>query len=195
MDLYRANTKMLIMKLLTADRKVFEFAPTLFGDNSDANVDILRKAFESRQNTMKEGEISQIVLGNFPGWEDLGVGHESGVDCRKLDNSIIVELKNKYNTCNSGSQKSVLDKLAEYKRLHPTTRVVWGIINAKSGSKKMNEIIHHGGVDIEKIQGRELCDLVFTHNGTNYAEMVVDMVAEARCEIVSATTTTTEPLS
>jgi hypothetical protein len=80
-----------------------------------------------------------------------------------------------------------LDKLADYKRLNPDTRVVWGIMNAKAGSKKMTDIIHHNGVDIEKIQGRDLCDLIFTHNGINYTEIVVEMVAEVRREVLSAT--------
>ena len=70
---------------------------------------------------MKEGDIAQIVLGNFYGWKDLGVGHETGLDLVREDNTAnAMELKNKWNTCNSSSAKAVLDKLADYKN-NPNT--------------------------------------------------------------------------
>ena len=69
---------------------------------------------------MKEGEIAQILIGNWYGWEDLKSGHSTGLDCRKLNNSVIMELKNKYNTCNSSSEKILLNKLAKYKERNST---------------------------------------------------------------------------
>ena len=55
----------------------------------------LENSFKVRQLQMKEGEIAQILIGNWYGWEDLKSGHSTGLDCRKLNNSVIMELKNK----------------------------------------------------------------------------------------------------
>lgn len=88
---------------------------------------------------MKEGEIAQIVIGNFYEWIDLKTGHESGLDCMKKDNSVIMEVKNKYNTGNSGSEKSVLDKLSKYKGENPETICVFGIINPRKNEKNLTK--------------------------------------------------------
>lgn len=139
-----------------AKRKEFVFEPTIFGNNSPENIKLLKNAFDVRQQQMKEGNIAQISIGNFDGWEDLGIGHSSGLDCKKKDNSIVMEIKNKFNTCNSSSQKTLLDKLAKYKKENPATRCIWAIANPKPNCQKMKETIIHDGVEIEKIQGIEL---------------------------------------
>ena len=74
---------------------------------------------------------------------------------------MIIELKNKYNTCNSGSEKAIKDKLATYKKNNPKTRCIWGIINPKKNNKKLSTKIIHNGFEIEKIQGIDLLKLVF----------------------------------
>jgi len=151
---------------------------TLFGNNSKENINVLETAFKTKQLEMREGHISQIAIGNFIGWEDLGVGHSSGLDCRKLDNSIILELKNKYNTCNSGSLKSVLDKLAAYKKSHPETMCVLGIVNPKKNYRELVKTFHHDGEELVKIQGEKLLELVFTLNDKNYSKSVVNYVRD-----------------
>jgi len=165
-----------IKYLLDRKRKEYKHEPTIFGDNSKENIKNLENAHKQRQKQMKEGEISQILIGNWIGWEDLGIGHISGLDCRKKDNSIIIEIKNKYNTCNSGSKKSLLDKLAKYKKKYPSTRCIWGIINPKPGCKKLMEKIIHEDVEIEKIQGMELLKLVFSIGNTNYSTQIINIV-------------------
>jgi len=125
---------------------------------------------------MKEGTLAQIVIGNWFGWEDLGKGHSSGLDCRKKDNSTIIELKNKWNTCNSGSRKALLDKLSMYKKKNPSTRCIWGIVNPKHGCKILSETITHDGVEIEKIQGDELFKLVFSIGKINYSSKIINII-------------------
>ena len=133
-------------------RKCYEHESTLLGEDSPEIIDKLRVAYKIKQDKMKEGDIAQIMIGNIENWEDLGVGHFSGLDCKKDDNSMIIELKNKYNTCNSGSEKAIKDKLATYKKNNPKTRCIWGIINPKKNNKKLSTKIIHNGVEIEKIQ-------------------------------------------
>ena len=51
------------------------------------------------------GEFHQKVLGNADGWIDLGVG--GGMDICNEEKTIFIELKNKSNTVNDGSGKTV----------------------------------------------------------------------------------------
>jgi len=173
---YKDTIRVLIRHLLESKRKTYTHEPTLFGDNSYENVKNLETAYYIRQTQMKEGIIAQIIIGNFIGWEDLKSGHPSGLDCRKLDNSIIVEVKNKFNTCNSNSAKTLCDKLSYYKKNNPSTRCIWGIVNPKNHRTKLHDTIIHNGVEIEKIQGKELFKLVFTINNIDYSDDIIRFV-------------------
>ncbi len=55
--------------------------------------------------------FTKKILGSVEGWDDLGVGDESKVDLFNSDKNIYIELKNKYNTCNSDALDKVKDKL------------------------------------------------------------------------------------
>lgn len=180
---FKKNIKPLIVDLYSRDQKEYEHDHTVFGDDSIKNIKMLEIAFKQRQKQMKEGELAQIIIGNWIGWEDLGIGHPTGLDCRKKDNSIIMELKNKYNTCNSGSQKALLDKLAKYKKANPETRCIWGIINSKKGCRRLSQKIIHEGVEIEKIQGIDLLRLIFKVGNINYSTQLINMVKRVVSEI------------
>ena len=170
-NIYTKNINEKIKKLYGKKKKKYIYEPTLFGDNSIENIKTLEIAFKQKQKEMKEGELGQLIIGNWYGWEDLGVGHSSGLDCRKKDNSIIMDVKNKWNTCNSGSKKALFDKLAKYKKENPSTRCIWAIVNEKPGCKQLHEKIIYNGVEIEKIQGAELFKLVFSVNNINYSSI------------------------
>jgi hypothetical protein len=60
---------------------------------------------------MKMGDFHEELAGKFPGYETLVPGHETGCDVMKSDGSEVWEWKNRDNTMNSGSGKSVIDKL------------------------------------------------------------------------------------
>lgn len=162
----------LIKDKIEKECKKYVHESTLFGDDSEKNIRKLEIAHTIRQKQMKEGEIAELMIGKFMGWKLLK-NHYSGLDCMKKDNSIIIELKNKYNTMNSSSEKATLDKLAIYRKNNPNTRCILGIINPKKSCKILKEIIIHNGEEIEKIQGQELLDLVFTYKGKNYSNKIV----------------------
>jgi len=173
---YKKKLTPLITKIINANCSKYTHECTLLGNNSPENIYNLTIAHNIRQKHMKEGIIAQIMIGNFIDWEDLGIGHPSGLDCRKIDNSIIMEIKNKYNTCNSSSQKTLLDKLSKYKKNNPDTICVWGIINSKPNYKKLQEIIIHNDEKILKIQGSELLKLIFTINDENYSHDIIKFI-------------------
>ena len=127
---------------------------------------------------MKEGKIAEILISNWYGWTDLKTNgpRKTGLDCYKLDNSAIMEVKNKHNTCNSSSHQVLLDKLSKYKKEHPKTECIWGVINPKLGDCNLTKTIVHRGVEIKKLQGLDLLSYVFTHNKYNYSLHVIKYI-------------------
>ncbi len=173
---YIKKISILITNIYNRTNKEYVHESSLFGDDSEENIKQLEIAFKQRQKQMKEGELAQTLIGNWFGWEDLGIGHSSGLDCRKIDNTVIMDVKNKWNTCNSGSQKALFDKLSKFKKLNPSTRCVWGIVNPKPGCKNLSEKFIYDGVEIEKIQGMELFRLVFSIGNINYSKNIINVV-------------------
>jgi hypothetical protein len=71
-----------------------------------------RQTQKGFQNAL--GDFHQEVLGEMPGWENLGTG--GSIDVKNESKKIIAEVKNKYNTMNSSSQEAVYQKLANHLR-------------------------------------------------------------------------------
>ena len=165
-----------IKKIIKRDAKSFDINEIDILDDGDSEYTInqMKEELKRKQKTMKYGEIWQFAIGNFPGWEDLGVGHYSECDVRKKDNSIIIEIKNKYNTVNSGGKKDVERKLMQYKKNNPDTECIWGIVNEKHNNSKHNLTYEIDGYKITKLQGKEFLSLVFTHEGKDYSEEIIE---------------------
>ena len=82
------------------------FARVLLGDEATSLQTQKVKAVQ--QNL---GNFHQKLLGSFPGWKDLGRGHETGLDIAKDDDTVFIEVKNATNSMNSGSASAVNAKL------------------------------------------------------------------------------------
>ena len=72
--------------------------------------------YEKLRNMQKNiemalGNFHQALLGECDGWENLKKGHITKCDVLKADGTSILEVKNRSNTCNSDSGKSVNEKL------------------------------------------------------------------------------------
>ena len=166
-----------IKKLLSKNNKELDtYDRDILDDDSENTLHMKKEELKRKQITMKYGEIWQIVIGNFPGWENLGIGHETECDIRRLDNTAIVELKNKYNTCNSGSKKDLERKLTNYKLNNPNTECIWGIINEKKGNKHHKKEYNVNGLSITKWQGRDFLKYALTYKGINYTEQVIERI-------------------
>lgn len=171
---YKKDVKVKIEKLMTfKSNNVFKHKPTLLEEKTDEFVEMLKISFYTRQKKMKEGMIAELMISNFIGWSKL----KSGLDVVKKDNSIVIEIKNNYNTCNSNSEKSVIRKLYHYKKSNKDTRLVLGIINPKSEKlKDTYKIIKYKNTVIEKIQGRKLLKLVFTLDNIDYSYYIIKYI-------------------
>jgi len=96
---------------------------------------------KEKQRQMKIGEIWQEVLGNYNGYINLKIGHETGLDILSHTKKIAIELKNRTNTDNASSKKSNLDKLAKFKRNNPEYICIYANINADTEKKTFDGII------------------------------------------------------
>jgi hypothetical protein len=63
--------------------------------------------------SMKMGDFHEELMGKFCGYETLPVGHATGTDVQKKDESEFIEVKNRDNTMNAGSAESVVRKLTK----------------------------------------------------------------------------------
>ena len=136
-------------------------------------------ALRVKQHQMKIGEIWQTVLGNYDGYIDLGVGHETGLDILSHSKKIIIELKNRTNTDNSSSRKANLDKLAKFKIEHPDYTSIYANINADDEKKTMLgkiQIIQHNGVEIQHQIGYEFLKNILEDNVDEIIYFVRDII-------------------
>lgn len=129
-------------------------------------------ALKEKQRLMKIGEIWQEVLGNYDGFINLKIGHETGLDIISHTKKFAIEIKNRTNTDNSSSKKSNLDKLAKFKKKFPEYTCIYANINAnteKSTYKTSIKKLLYKDVEIEEQIG-----FVFLNNilGNNTEEII-----------------------
>jgi hypothetical protein len=108
------------------DPFAMKFGMALYGEEKWLETEITRQLYKTFEQRI--GEFHQLVLGGVDGWVDLGTGDESQVDLKKEDNSIYIELKNKYNTCNSSSEAKVQEKLTGILDIYPDSKGYWAFI-------------------------------------------------------------------
>jgi len=109
------------------------------------------------------GYFHQKLLGKVDGWKNLGTGDESNVDLKKEDNSVFIELKNKYNTMNSDATKECRQKLERIISKYPEATAYWAFIISKTGTSG-ETVWAKGGFqtkdNLRKIWGKKVYELV-----------------------------------
>jgi len=75
------------------------------------NMDRRRLYMKSVED--KLGNMHEELMGKFPGYVCMRVGDKTGCDVRNTDGSMVMEVKNRHNTMNSSSAKSVVEKLSK----------------------------------------------------------------------------------
>ena len=87
----------------------------LVNHESKETFDAIEKA-RLRQKALEQvvGYFHQYMGGSFPGWKNVRNGKDvNSMDVVKEDGSEVMEVKNKHNTMNSGSAKSVKENLTK----------------------------------------------------------------------------------
>jgi hypothetical protein len=130
-------------------------------------------ALKVKQRQMKIGEIWQEVFGSYESFENLKVGHETGLDLLSHKRKIVIELKNRTNTDNASSKKTNFDKLARYKKEHPDYQAIYGTINADTAEKTEKCGIKpnlHNDVELLQYTGMDLLHLILGENTATIIE-------------------------
>lgn len=130
------------------------------------------------------GEFWQHVLGDAPGWENLGIGHKSGCDLYNDNFHMYIELKNKWNTMNFASFDSTLRKL---NCIDKECIGCIGIINDKKGGGRIKEyediLVVSGSALFEMIYGYDVqhyIQKIFRENMSTNVDEIADMMTNLR---------------
>ena len=107
-------------------KTLFDIYSNQFTLNEWINFEIPRQHDKTASNRV--GDFHQNLLGRVDGWVNLGRGHPSGMDLKKEDDSIWIELKNKYNTMNSSSLRDTRFKCEELSKKYPNAKIYWAYI-------------------------------------------------------------------
>jgi len=146
----------------------------LNSDNVD-HLNILKSSLKLKQLQMKIGEIWQVVIGEYDGFENLRVGHETKLDVRSVSRKLIFEIKNRYNTDNSSARTANLNKLSTFKSDNPKYTTIYGVINDTRPEGRV-KIIEHDGEDIYYYSGDELFKFIFGEDKDRILSFIKNLI-------------------
>lgn len=99
--------------------------------------EITRQIDKSINNAI--GTFHEEILGGISGYE---MGTKSNYDIKSNDDLLFADIKNKHNTMNSGSSKTLFDNLSKFAEENPKAKCYWVQILAKSSFEKIWELTH-----------------------------------------------------
>lgn len=111
-------------------KTIFDVCVNQISFDEWSKIELTRQQDKTINN--KIGEFHQELLGKVDGWVDLGIGDETEIDLKKEDNTVFVELKNKYNTMNSSSEKTCREKLENVIEKYPDATAYWAYVISKN---------------------------------------------------------------
>ena len=114
------------------------------------------------------GDFHQKLLGGVSGWTDLGTGDDTKLDLKKDDDTIFLELKNKFNTVNSDSLSKVREKLEKNLENFPDSTNYWAFIVHKNGTSGESDWVHNeeNNQNIRKIWGDNIYTMITGQTGS-----------------------------
>jgi hypothetical protein len=130
--------------------------------NKYSNDIILGKIYNNKIACQIIGNIWQEIFTLSSGWNS----HKKGIDLINEDKKIVMELKNRYNTCNSSSKKFIINRLLEFQKENKEYSCVYAYINCESIN---NEGVDHIVKGIRYLTGNKLLHFMF---GDKYKNIV-----------------------
>ena len=132
----KINKKPLQILLNKRRQTIDEFKTVFDICSNDESIEEWTMNEIQRQNDKKInnkiGEFHQELLGYVEGWIDLGTGDKTEIDLKNEEETIFIELKNKYNTMNSSSKKTCREKLEKIIENKPNATAYWAYVINKN---------------------------------------------------------------
>jgi len=136
-------------------------------------IEFDNKRLKDKQINNKIGELHQYLLENAKNYcKSNNIDKSLKVDVMKKDYSVFIEVKNKYNTMNSSSKESAINKLKKIKNKYTDSLCLIGIINGRNYKKKISE-----NPEIWEYSGEELFSLIFKNK--DYYQMVNNCIIDS----------------
>jgi hypothetical protein len=131
------------------------------------------RRIKDKQINNKIGELHEHIISESKYWKKCKNSNNThiklcGVDVYKEDESVFIEIKNKYNTLNSSSKKETINKLTKIKQTYPEALCVIGIINGTDHIKQIKN------TDVFEYSGKELYKLVYGND--NYYNDIINIL-------------------
>ena len=161
-------------EILTNSNETIDQLKTLFDIYSNSfslskwgDFEVPRQHDKKASNRV--ADFHQNLLGRVDGWENLGRGHPTGMDLKKEDDSVWIELKNKYNTMNSASLRDTRFKCEELAEKYPNAKIYWAYIVAENYetfdivweyTDNKENVVHEKNDNIRNIGGEKVYTLV-----------------------------------
>ena len=164
-------------------KTIFDVCVNQISFDEWSKIELTRQQDKTINN--KIGEFHQELLGKVNGWVDLGVGDETEIDLKKEDNTVFIELKNKYNTMNSSSEKTCREKLEKLIEKYPDATAYWAYVISKNYKSECRVWKYQQREDerIKRISGDRLYAMI---TGDSQAlEKTFDAIPKAIVEILS----------
>ncbi|ALT68257.1 Eco47II family restriction endonuclease [Methanobrevibacter millerae] len=164
-------------------KTIFDVCVNQISFDEWSKIELTRQQDKTINN--KIGEFHQELLGKVNGWVDLGVGDETEIDLKKEDNTVFIELKNKYNTMNSSSEKTCREKLEKVIEKYPDATAYWAYVISKNYKSECRVWKYQQREDerIKRISGDRLYAMI---TGDSQAlEKTFDAIPKAIVEILS----------
>lgn len=141
-------------------KTIFDVCVNQISFDEWSKIELTRQQDKTINN--KIGEFHQELLGKVKGWVDLGVGDETEIDLKKEDNTIFIELKNKYNTMNSSSEKTCREKLEKVIEKYPNATAYWAYVISKNYKSECRVWKYQQREDerIKRISGDKLYEMI-----------------------------------
>lgn len=165
------NSKAEIKDLTRNSLDLFKMLFDMLTSNKNVGNWIIQEKIRQSDKTIsnKVGEFHQKLLGGVSGWQDLPKGNPLGIDLKKNDNSIFIELKNKHNTVKGEDLKNVFDKLKKIADKYPNAIIYYAYVIPKkptSGEEIWRTSKREPNKRVKVIWGYRLYELV---TGDKYA--------------------------
>ena len=168
-DLSKTPIEVLFNSKETIDqfKTIFDIYSNRFSLAEWINFEIPRQHDKTASNRV--GDFHQNLLGRVDGWVNLGRGDPSGMDLKKEDDSIWIELKNKYNTLNSSSLRDTRFKCEELAEKYPNAKIYWAYIVSPNYESfditweykdNKKNVVHEVNSNIRNIAGEQVYTLV-----------------------------------